>query len=128
PQAMAEVVSALEAYLERYRHAFEELLRAPSDHPVAVGAEQLSEPTDLGLGAGQSADTTAPLTGDGPRRTVRVAAVAALAGLALVGLVAAGALLARERAETRTAAAPAPPPPPLPAAAPAAPEAAAAPV
>jgi serine/threonine-protein kinase len=97
PQTMAEVVAALEAYLARHRPAFDELLRAPPGHPVAVGPEERAEPTDLGLGPGPgpSADTTAPLTGDGRRRRAPVAALAALAALGLVGAVAASTLLAR---------------------------------
>src|SRR6185436_20361769 len=87
PQSMAEVVAALEAYLERYRQGFDDLLRAPAEHPVAVGAEENTQPTDLGMGPGPSADTTAPVTADaGTKRRARIA-VAALAVVGLAGLV-----------------------------------------
>jgi hypothetical protein len=100
------VVSALEAYLQRDHHAFDELLVAPDEHPVAVGAEQRVESTDLGLGPDPSAETTAPVSGEVPRPRLRLAAVAALAGVALVGAIAAGTLLAREPERSRPAAPP----------------------
>ena len=115
PQTMGEVVAALEKYLERYRHTFGELLRAPGEHPVAVGAEERSEPTDLGLGPGPSSDTTAPVTAEGRQRVVRVAAVAAVAAVGLAGLVLAGTLLARERPPVAVKAELPPPPQPAPA-------------
>src|SRR5262249_7869028 len=52
PQSMAEVVTALEKYLERYRLAFDDLLWAPPEHPVSVGADAKEIPTDLGMGPG----------------------------------------------------------------------------
>jgi serine/threonine-protein kinase len=116
PQSMAEVVAALEAYLERYRQGFDDLLRAPAEHPVAVGAEENTQPTDLGMGPGPSADTTAPVTADAEtKRRARIAALAALAVVGLAGLVAAGTLLGREKAAPRAELRLAPPPPPRPA-------------
>jgi serine/threonine-protein kinase len=115
PQTMLEVVSALEAYLGRGRLVFDELLRAPPDQPVAVGAEERAEPTDLGLGPGRSDDTTAPLTAEAQRRRVRIGAAAALAAVGLAAVVAAGTLLARPPVKPAVVA-PAvavPPPPPI---------------
>jgi serine/threonine protein kinase len=136
PQSMIEVVTALERYLERYRHAFEELLRAPEAFPVAIGVDRHSEPTSLGVGTGSDpgrpSQTTAPVTADSKRRRRRIAAVAALAVVGVAAFFAAGALFSRPRTEAVKVAAPvaaqAPPPPPAPAPPPPAPAAVAPPV
>src|SRR5688572_24743671 len=96
PQTMIEVVTALEAYLERYRHGFDELLLAPGGFPVAIGSGSQTEPTSLGVGTGvdpgHPSQTTSPLTSDSKRRAKRGAAVAALAIVGLVAFLAAGSL------------------------------------
>jgi hypothetical protein len=127
PETMLEVVRAIEAYLERYRHGFEELLNAPVEHPVASGAARQYEPTELGVGTdpGHPSQATAPLTADSRRRAMRISAAAALALVGLIAFLAAGSLFTRDQPATaRTpaptaAAPPAPPPPTAPAPAPA---------
>jgi serine/threonine protein kinase len=126
PQAMSDVVTVIEMYLDCRRETFEERLRAPTDFPVGHGPMGQGTPTDLGLSEAIRIPgaTTAPQTRFS-RKAVRWGAGVALVLALLLGIAAASDLFTT-RPQAASPPRPAPPapvvtPPPAPPAPPVAP-------